>query len=419
MQVPALVRRGPGLGWLILAALAAAVSLIVEGASERRVEAGRERLEATVAEIARGVIGEELGLDRPEASAGARFLLSQAEAEGLDELRVLRLKEPLADQVQRAPDLPRAGAIEVQLTTRASDSASADEAYSPDMANAFFSRTPSTTAKGGAFGSTTVVAYAPLLGPFGSTVAVLEVRQGAFAALLLNLIGSVLDGLALALAGAAALKALSGPVGRLLAHFAEQRQAALSNRRAKGRPRDLSTKLADAWHRFERAFDDDVEPGSADLSQTIDAAIRSVESLAEQKGIAIRTHLPGELRREVIAQPHLVFTVLEQLLDNAVRYSRRSRSVTLRVVLAPNGDSYRLEVVDDGMGIRWSEQEHLSAAMQTPIDGASEAPSGLDVARAAVEAIGGDIGFESQKREGTRFWFTVRRTADRELQASA
>jgi signal transduction histidine kinase len=78
----------------------------------------------------------------------------------------------------------------------------------------------------------------------------------------------------------------------------------------------------------------------------------------------------------------------------------------------------QVEVADTGEGIDPADLPHVferSFRGEGPLarpeaEGAPGAGLGLAITRGLVEAHGGEIGVESEVGEGTRFYFTLRRT---------
>ncbi len=92
---------------------------------------------------------------------------------------------------------------------------------------------------------------------------------------------------------------------------------------------------------------------------------------------------------------------LENLVDNAIRYSDKARRLDLRV-LAPDGDCVAIEVTDRGVGIPAGEIPHVTRRFQR---GSRTRSSGSGLGLAIVERIvkdhGGTLGIESRVGEGT------------------
>lgn len=119
----------------------------------------------------------------------------------------------------------------------------------------------------------------------------------------------------------------------------------------------------------------------------------------------------------VMADRDRIEEVLQNLLDNAVKYSPRQRNFA--VACRATGDEVIVSVSDVGMGISLREQEHIfdrfhrvgnRIAQTTPGVGL-----GLYICRAIVEAHGGHIWVESVLRKGSTFSFSLPRVEKAQL----
>lgn len=85
-------------------------------------------------------------------------------------------------------------------------------------------------------------------------------------------------------------------------------------------------------------------------------ALLANERNAQQKNI--RVTLTGDLRAEINAEPVLIGILLDNLLDNAIKYGRAGGSVEVAVQHAL--DRVRLTVRDDGPGVASGDLAHLT-----------------------------------------------------------
>ncbi len=99
------------------------------------------------------------------------------------------------------------------------------------------------------------------------------------------------------------------------------------------------------------------------------------------------------------------------MLDNAVKYSPRLGSITVKGDVT--GDEVIVRVTDSGQGIPLREQERIFERYQRIESAATRrtqgAGLGLYICRAIVEAHGGRIWVESELGRGSTFSFSVPR----------
>ncbi|HEU5149689.1 MAG TPA: ATP-binding protein [Iamia sp.] len=116
--------------------------------------------------------------------------------------------------------------------------------------------------------------------------------------------------------------------------------------------------------------------------------------------VAVADDLPG-----VRGDAHQLERVVLNLLTNAIKFSDAGSTVRLRAERA--GDSARIEVADEGMGIPEAEQARLfsrffrsSTAQERAVPGTG---LGLVIAKTAVDNHGGSIAVDSTPGRGTTF----------------
>jgi signal transduction histidine kinase/CheY-like chemotaxis protein len=149
---------------------------------------------------------------------------------------------------------------------------------------------------------------------------------------------------------------------------------------------------------------DEVRP-----SEVVDECLLMARSLAEARGISI-TRNEGVLPiPSVYADRMRVSQVLLNLLSNAVKYNRDGGTVTLDVSM-PAPDRLRFSVSDTGQGIpaamrgKVFEPFNRLGAEFSAVEGTG---IGLTISRCLVEAMGGEMDFQSHEGAGSRFWFDL------------
>lgn len=153
---------------------------------------------------------------------------------------------------------------------------------------------------------------------------------------------------------------------------------------------------------------------SLDLEYLIRSVVRRLR--AKTPGVNIMISIPPQLPT-VMADRDRIEEVLQNLLDNAVKYSPRRAEITVTCYVT--GEEVIVSVRDAGMGISLREQEQIFNRFQRASDSSVQsmpgAGLGLYICRAIVEAHGGRIWLESTLREGSTFSFSLPREEKAQL----
>lgn len=151
-----------------------------------------------------------------------------------------------------------------------------------------------------------------------------------------------------------------------------------------------------------------MEVGPLDLRPLIESVVRRL--LARNADVGVTLDLPEQLPM-VMADRDRIEEVLQNLLDNAVKYSPRQR--TLAISCRATGEEVITSVSDAGMGISLRDQEHIFDRFHRVGDPLAQsmpgAGLGLYICRAIIEAHGGYIWVESTLRQGSTFSFSLPR----------
>ena len=136
-----------------------------------------------------------------------------------------------------------------------------------------------------------------------------------------------------------------------------------------------------------------------------------VDALRSATRHAITFRVPEDLPL-VLGDPDSVATVVDHLLDNAVKYSPGGEAIELRA--RSRGDEVDIEVADHGIGMDAEEVEHCFErfwqAESSDVRRFGGTGIGLYIVRSLMEAMHGRVGVESVPGRGTTFVLTLRQT---------
>lgn len=135
------------------------------------------------------------------------------------------------------------------------------------------------------------------------------------------------------------------------------------------------------------------------LDSFLGSIINRVQSLFEEKGIALDLHCQGDA--SVYADPERLSQIILNLLSNALKATDEGGRVSVSVRAAGNG--WSLAVEDTGRGIRQEDLPHVFERFYHGPGGGLGI--GLTIVRELVEAHGGRIEVKSEFGKGSSFTF--------------
>ncbi|MBN2305321.1 MAG: GAF domain-containing protein [Anaerolineae bacterium] len=149
------------------------------------------------------------------------------------------------------------------------------------------------------------------------------------------------------------------------------------------------------------------------LGPVVTRAIRAVSRRATARAVRIVSRIPTELPT-VYADPVRIGDILEELLDNAIKFSPPSSQIEV-VLEDPGGPMLQVAVQDHGIGIAREEYDKIFRRFYQVDSGTTRryggAGLGLAVVRQVVEAHSGRVWVESQPGQGSCFHLTLPKAA--------
>lgn len=152
-----------------------------------------------------------------------------------------------------------------------------------------------------------------------------------------------------------------------------------------------------------------LNPEKGSIIVLIKDLVQEFQPLAKISNISLTFSPPDKEIPDVLFDAERIRVVLKNLIGNAIKYIKDKGNVDLSV--ARDGNKIIVRVKDTGVGIPQHDQSLIfnkfyrsSNKLLYQTQGAG---LGLFIARAFVESSGGKIGFESDEKTGSTFWFSL------------
>ena len=144
-----------------------------------------------------------------------------------------------------------------------------------------------------------------------------------------------------------------------------------------------------------------------DLDHFINGFISSMKSLTKKKDIEI-IYEPSKNNR-VKADLQALERIMNNLIDNAFKYSEKGSSITISTEQSAN--QLKVMIADTGSGVSDEDKVYIfDRFYRTASARASDNKGsglGLAIVKNLANSLDGEVGIESRKPNGSIFWFTL------------
>lgn len=151
-----------------------------------------------------------------------------------------------------------------------------------------------------------------------------------------------------------------------------------------------------------------LQPEPVQLGELIVSILKDLEPVIAKNQATCVNLVPATLPL-IDADSHQLWRVFDNLVTNALKHNPPGIEVSVRAIAEV--DRLRCSVADNGVGMNLSAEE--AANLFNPYYRGHESRHltgiglGLYLCRQIIKAHGGEIGVESQRGQGTKFWFTL------------
>ena len=157
----------------------------------------------------------------------------------------------------------------------------------------------------------------------------------------------------------------------------------------------------------------ELETIPCDVWQMVESCVQGFAYNAHNKGLDLLCAIDHDVPRVVLTDPTRLAQTLNNLINNAVKFTSTGR-IVVRATVENRADTcatLRFSVADTGVGI---EQDSLDSVFESfrQVDGSTTRKFagtglGLSICRQLVHLMGGEIDVNSQLDVGSTFWFTL------------
>ncbi len=147
---------------------------------------------------------------------------------------------------------------------------------------------------------------------------------------------------------------------------------------------------------------------SFSFEKLLKSVVKEFEPYAKASNLEIDLKISPDLK-EIFSDSEKLKIVVENLLDNAIRYSKGKGRVKISV--EKKEKNLYFEIEDEGIGIPKEDQKFIfqkffraKNAFETQAQGTG---LGLFIVKLIIKQLRGKIGFKSQEGKGSTFWFLI------------
>ncbi len=146
-----------------------------------------------------------------------------------------------------------------------------------------------------------------------------------------------------------------------------------------------------------------------DISELTNEVVESFVPLASEDNISIKCDIKDGIEFKIDNDDFI--KIMTNLVENAIKYSKKNEHSVIQVYLwKPRGYSFRLSVIDNGVGIAREDLGNIFDRFfrGENYDKAEGSGLGLSIVKKIINSYGGDVKVKSRLGKGSEFMVWVR-----------
>ena len=157
----------------------------------------------------------------------------------------------------------------------------------------------------------------------------------------------------------------------------------------------------------------EIESIEFSLRTLCEECLQYIFGTALAKEIELHIKIPNKIPNVLVGDPNRIRQVILNFLSNAIKFTSQGQIMIQAYILETHIDSLHLEIAvkDSGIGIAKSKMANLfqdfSQLDSTVARKFGGSGLGLSISRKLIDAMGGEVGVDSELGKGSTFWFSL------------